>query len=179
LTRARSPKQKNKEGRRAGEWFEKVRVFQRTHGKETVSAAPPFIERARHVGNHAVQQCHVHQWSPQKILRDHFERGQRLHHLATSSTPNDLIELVPRRANVGAKAKMLPFAPCLRRFATPSKTAPLRAEGAPLDEDLRGQPSSSPTQDDGKAPSKSANPTSSSRPEAHVGFGPLLRAPHG
>ena len=32
LTRARSPKQKNKEGRREGERFEKARVFQRTQG---------------------------------------------------------------------------------------------------------------------------------------------------
>jgi hypothetical protein len=32
LTRARSPKQKNKEGRRAGECFEKVRVFRHTQG---------------------------------------------------------------------------------------------------------------------------------------------------
>jgi hypothetical protein len=30
LTRARSPKQKNKEGKRAGEWFQKARAFRRT-----------------------------------------------------------------------------------------------------------------------------------------------------
>jgi hypothetical protein len=36
-----------------------------------------------------------------------------------------------------------------------------------------GRPSSSPLQDEGKALTKSASPTSSSRPEAHVGFGPL------
>jgi hypothetical protein len=41
------------------------------------------------------------------------------------------------------------------------------------DEDWRGCPLSSPLQDEGKASSKSASPTSSSRPEAHVGFGPL------
>jgi hypothetical protein len=38
------------------------------------------------------------------------------------------------------------------------------------DEDRRGRPSSSPLQDEGKALSKSARPTSSSRPEAHVGL---------
>jgi hypothetical protein len=46
----------------------------------------------------------------QKPPRDHFERGQRLHHPAESSAPADLVELVPRRANVGAKANTLPFA---------------------------------------------------------------------
>jgi hypothetical protein len=86
-----------------------------------------FIDRTRRFGKHAVQQCHVHQQSPQKPPWDHFERGQRLHHLATSSTPDDSVELVPRRANVGAKAKTLPFARCLRRLATPTKTAPERS----------------------------------------------------
>jgi hypothetical protein len=47
--------------------------------------------------------------------RNHFERGKRLRHLATSSAPDDLVELVPRRANVGGKAKTPPFARCLRR----------------------------------------------------------------
>jgi hypothetical protein len=58
----------------------------------------------------------------QKPLRDHFERGQRLHHLAASSAPDNLVELVPRRANVGAKANTLPFARCLCRLVTPTKT---------------------------------------------------------
>jgi hypothetical protein len=58
----------------------------------------------------AVQQYCLRQRSHQKPPRNHFERGQRLHHLATSSAPDDLVELVPRRANVGAKAKTLPFA---------------------------------------------------------------------
>jgi hypothetical protein len=44
-----------------------------------------------------------------------FERGQRPHHLATPLAPDDLVELVPRRANVGAKAKTPPFARCLRQ----------------------------------------------------------------
>jgi hypothetical protein len=76
---------------------------------------PPFIHRARRFGKPAVQQYGVNQWSCQKPPRNHFERGQRLRHLATSSAPDDLVELVPRRANVGAKAKTPPFARCLRR----------------------------------------------------------------
>jgi hypothetical protein len=76
---------------------------------------PPFIHRARRFGKPAVQQYGVNQRSCQKPSRNHFERGQRLHHLATSSAPDDLVELVPRRANVGAKAKTPPFARGLRR----------------------------------------------------------------
>jgi hypothetical protein len=97
-------------------------------GKQQPQPRRLFIDRTRRFGKHAVQQCHVHQRSPQKPLRDHFERGQRLHHLATSSAPDDSVELVPRRANVGAKSKTLPFARCLRRLATPKKTVPERAE---------------------------------------------------
>jgi hypothetical protein len=74
---------------------------------------PPFIHRSRRFGKPAIQQCGVNQRSYQKPPRNHFERGQRLHHLATPLTPDDLVELVPRRANVGAKAKTLPFARCL------------------------------------------------------------------
>jgi hypothetical protein len=76
---------------------------------------PPFIHRARRFRKPAVQQYGVNQRSCQKPPRNHFERGQRLHHLATSSAPDDLVELVPRRANVGVKAKTLPFARGLRR----------------------------------------------------------------
>jgi hypothetical protein len=76
---------------------------------------PPFIHRAWRFGKPAVQQYGVNQRSCQKPPRNHFERGQRLHHLATSSAPDDLVELVPRRANVGAKAKTPPFARGLRR----------------------------------------------------------------
>jgi hypothetical protein len=76
---------------------------------------PPFIHRARRFGKPAVQQYGVNQRSCRKPPRNHFERGQRLRHLATSSAPDDLVELVPRRANVGAKAKTPPFARCLRR----------------------------------------------------------------
>jgi hypothetical protein len=76
---------------------------------------PPFIHRARRFGKPAVQQYGVNQRSCQKPPRNHFERGQRLYHLATSSAPDDLVELVPQRANVGAKAKTPPFARCLRR----------------------------------------------------------------
>jgi hypothetical protein len=76
---------------------------------------PPFIHRARRFRKPAVQQYGVNQRSCQKPLRNHFERGQRLHHLATSSAPDDSVELVPRRANVGAKAKTSPSARGLRR----------------------------------------------------------------
>jgi hypothetical protein len=76
---------------------------------------PLFIHRTRHFGKPAVQQYRIRQRSHQKPPRNHFERGQRLHHLATSLAPDDLVELVPRRANVGAKAKTLPFARCLRQ----------------------------------------------------------------
>jgi hypothetical protein len=89
----------------------------------------------------------------QKTPRDHFERGQRLHHLATSSAPDDLVELVPQRENVGAKANTLPFARCLRRRPTPTKTTSTEHARASrrhrLDEDRRGPPSSSPLQDEG------------------------------
>ena len=75
---------------------------------------PRFIHRARRFGKPAVQQYGVNQRSCQKPPRNHFERGQRLRHLATSSAPGDFVELVPRRANVGAKAKTPPFAGGLR-----------------------------------------------------------------
>ena len=74
-----------------------------------------FIHRTRRFGKPAVQQYRVRQRSHQKPSWNHFERGQRLHHLATSSAPDDSVKLVPRRANVGAKAKTPPFARCLRR----------------------------------------------------------------
>jgi hypothetical protein len=75
---------------------------------------PPFIGRARLFGKPAIQQYAVNQRSRQKPPRNHFERGQRLRHLATSSAPGDFVELVPRRENVGAKAKTPPFARGLR-----------------------------------------------------------------
>jgi hypothetical protein len=99
-------------------------------GKKQLRPRRLFIDRTRRFGKHVVQQCHVHQQSPKKPPRDHFERGQRLHHLATSSAPDDLVELVPWRANVGAKEKTLPFARSLRCLATPTKITPERAEGA-------------------------------------------------
>jgi hypothetical protein len=81
---------------------------------------PPFIDRAhsnraRRFGKPAIQQYTVNQRSRQKPSRNHFERGKRLRHLATSSAPGDFVELVPRRANVGAKAKPPPPARSLRR----------------------------------------------------------------
>jgi hypothetical protein len=75
----------------------------------------PFIHKARRFGKPAIQQYDVNRRSCQKPPQNHFERGQRLRHLATSSAPDDLVELVPRRANVGAKAKTPPFARGLRR----------------------------------------------------------------
>jgi hypothetical protein len=81
---------------------------------------PPFIHRVRRFGKPAVQQYGVNQRSCQKPPRNHFEQGQHLHHLATSSAPDDLVELVPRRANVGAKAKTPPFARGLRRVLWPN-----------------------------------------------------------
>jgi hypothetical protein len=78
-----------------------------------------FIHGTRRFGKPAVQQYRVRQRSHQKPPRNHFERGQCLHHLATSSAPDDSVELVPRRANVGAKAKTLPFAPPFVFLAAP------------------------------------------------------------
>jgi hypothetical protein len=105
-------------GQTSSGWFEKeVRVFAE-RGKikfKTRRPPPPFIHRARRFGKPAIQQYSINQRSCQKPPRNHFERGQRLHHLVTSLAPDDLVELVPRRANVGAKAKTPPFARCLRR----------------------------------------------------------------
>jgi hypothetical protein len=105
-------------GQTSSKRFEKaVRVFAE-HGKikfKTRRPLPPFIHRARRFGKPAIEQYGVNQRSCQKPPRNHFERGQLLHHLAMSSAPDDLVELVPRRANVGAKAKTPPFARCLRR----------------------------------------------------------------
>jgi hypothetical protein len=100
-------------GRRADERFQKeARVLRRAEREpDPRRPAPLFIHRTRCFGKPAVQQCRVRQRSHQKPPRNHFERGQRLHHLATSSAPDDLVELLPRRANVGAKAKTLPSAP--------------------------------------------------------------------
>jgi hypothetical protein len=103
-------------GQTSSERFEKaVRVFVE-RGKikfKTRRPPSPFIHRARRFGKPAIQQYGVNQRSCQKPPRNHFERGQRLRHLATSSAPDDLVELVPRRANVGAKTP--PFARGLRR----------------------------------------------------------------
>ena len=97
------------------ERFEKaVRVFAK-RGDKVQNALPPFIHRAWRFGEPAIQQYGVNQRSCQKPPRNHIERGQRLRHLATSSAPDDLVELVPRRANVGEKAETPPFARCLRQ----------------------------------------------------------------
>ena len=88
------------------------------------SSGNPQSNRARRFGKPAIQQYAVNQRSCQKTPRNHFERGQRLRHLATSSAPGDFVELVPWRANVGAKAKMPPFARGLRcsRWSDRDKT---------------------------------------------------------
>jgi hypothetical protein len=141
LTRARSPTSRSKEGRRADEQFQKeARVLWRTErGPNPRRSAPLFIHRMRRFGKPAVQQYRVRQRSRQKPPRNHFERGQRLHHLATSLAPNDLVELVPRRANVGAKEKTLPFAPAFVYLAAPTGS---RTTG-------EVHPSSSTLQDEG------------------------------
>jgi hypothetical protein len=118
FTRASSPTNRSKEGRRASEQFEsEARVFavRRKVNSNPRRPRPLYIHRARRFGKPAIQQCGVNQQSCQKPPRNHFERGQRLHHLATSSAPDNLVELVPRRANVGAKAKTPPFARCPRQ----------------------------------------------------------------
>jgi hypothetical protein len=119
------------EQRRAGEQasgLKKLGFSGARKGEQQPQPRHLFIDRTWRFEKHVVQQCHVHQRSPQKPPRDHFEGRQRLHHLATSSTPDDLVELVPRRANVGAKAKTLHFARHLRRLAIPTKTMPERVE---------------------------------------------------
>jgi hypothetical protein len=126
FTRARSPANKSKEGRRAARRWKRRLGFSRSAESEVQNAPPlpPFIHRAWRFGKPAVQQYGVNQRSCQKPPRNHFERGQRLRHLATSSAPDDLVELVPRRANVGAKAKTPPFARGLRcsRWSNRDKT---------------------------------------------------------
>jgi hypothetical protein len=123
LTRARSPTSRSKEGRRADERFQKeARVLRRTESApEPRCPALLLIHGTRRFGKPAVQQYRVRQRSHQKPSRNHFERGQCLHHLATSSAPDDLVELVPRRANVGAKVKTLPFAPAFVFLAAPTE----------------------------------------------------------
>jgi hypothetical protein len=164
LTRARSPMSRSKEGRRADERFKKeARVLRRAEREpDPRRPAPLFIHRTRHFGKPAVQQYHVRQHSHQKPPQNHFERGQRLHHLAMSSAPDDLVELVPRRANVGAKAKTLPFARCLRQSRC--------TNGG---ETIGGfHPSSTTLQDEGLRRGR-PRPASSSNTKAHVEFGPL------
>jgi hypothetical protein len=51
-----------------------------------------------------------------------YKRQKGVNSVVRSSAPDDLVELVPRRANVGAKANTLPFARCLRRLVTSTKT---------------------------------------------------------
>jgi hypothetical protein len=123
LTRARSPTSRSKEARRADKRFQKkARVLRRAESApEPRRPALLFIHGTRRFGKPVVQQYRVRQRSHQKPPRNHFERGQRLHHLATSSAPDDSVELVPRRANVGPKAKTLPFSPGFVFLAAPTE----------------------------------------------------------
>jgi hypothetical protein len=164
LTRARSPMSRSKEGRRASERFQKeARVLRRAERvPDPRRLAPLFIHRTRCFGKPAVQQYRVRQRSHQKPTRNHFERGRRLHHLATSSAPDDLVELVPRRANVGAKVKTLPFARCLRQSRC--------TNGGEMTGGFH--PSSTTLQDEGLRRGR-PRPASSSNTKAHVEFDPL------
>jgi hypothetical protein len=75
----------------------------------TRAAPPPFIHRTRRFGKPAVQQCRVRQRSHQKPLRNHFERGQRLHHLVTPSAPDDFADLTePTEAKRPAVSTLRP-----------------------------------------------------------------------
>jgi hypothetical protein len=131
---------------------------------------PPFIGGARLFGKPAIQQgvalretsnptVRRQSTVTSKTPRNHFERGQRLRHLATSSAPDDFVELVPRRANVGAKAKTPPFARSLRcsRWSDRDKTGrdTLRLIGT------RRRPATT-----------SSHSAASSSSEAHVRSGP-------
>jgi hypothetical protein len=164
LTRARSPMSRSKEGRRANEWFQKeARVLRRTERVPDPRRPDPlFIHRTRRFGKPAVQQYRVRQRSHQKPPQNHFEQGQRLHHLATSLAPDDLVELVPRRANVGAKAKTLPFVRCLRQSRC--------TNGGETTGEFH--PSSTTLQDEGLQRGR-PRPASSSNTKAHVEFDPL------
>jgi hypothetical protein len=137
FTRARSPANKSKEGRRAARQWKKRLGFSRSaeSGVQNAPTPTPFIHRARRFGKPAVQQYGVNQRSCQKPPRNHFERGQRLRHLATSSALDDFVELVPRRANVGAKAKTPPFASVvgpteIKRAGTPFASYDIRRRPA-------------------------------------------------
>jgi hypothetical protein len=116
FTWASSPTNRSKEGRRASEQFERqARVFAACRNVRAAPAPAPFIYTGRDASgspqSNSAASINDHVKNPP---RNHFERGQRLHHLATPSAPDDLVELVPRRANVGAKARTPPFARCLR-----------------------------------------------------------------
>jgi hypothetical protein len=164
LTRARSPMSRSKEGRRANERFQKeARVLRRAERvPDPRRPTPLFMHRTRRFGKPVVQQYRIRQRSHQKPPRNHFERGQCLHHLAMSLAPDDLVELVPWRANVGAKAKTLPFARCLRQSRC--------TNGG---ETTGGfHPSSTTLQDEGLRRGR-PRPASSSNTKAHVEFGPL------
>jgi hypothetical protein len=163
FTRARSPTSRSKEGRRADERFQKeARVLRRAESApEPRRLALLFIHGTRRFGKTEVQQYRVRQRSHQKPPRNHFERGQRLHHLVTSSAPDDSLELVPRRANVGAKAKTLPSLQPSSFSLRQWKKNNWRGPPFALYTTRRRPTMTSP------------RPTSSLGLKAHVGFGPL------
>jgi hypothetical protein len=76
--------------------------------------SPFYRQKATPLATHSPPVTRPSTVTFQKPPRDHFERGQHLHHLSESLAPADLVELVPRRANVGVKTNTLPFAPRLR-----------------------------------------------------------------
>jgi hypothetical protein len=118
----RGPDFRSARARRTGERFEKVWVSTaQARVRNSPSHTLPFYKQGV-----ALRETHSPTVTRQSTVTfqkppwDHFERGHRLHHLATSSAPDDLVELVPRRANVGAKANTLSFAQSLR--CLPSST---------------------------------------------------------
>jgi hypothetical protein len=85
------------------------------------------------------------------------------------------INLISDKTTIGAKANTLPFARCLRRLVTPTKTTSTEhartSRRRQLDEDWCGPPSSSLLQDEGFVEVYESH-TSSPPREAHAGFGP-------
>jgi hypothetical protein len=107
---------------RASKRFQKEARFLRRAEREPNPRRPtPFYTQDATLWETRSPTVRVRQRSHQKPPRNHFEQGQRLHYLATSSAPDDLVKLVPRRANVGAKTKTLPFAPAFVNLAAPTE----------------------------------------------------------
>jgi hypothetical protein len=163
LTRARSPTSRSKEDRRADEQFQKeARVLRHAESApEPLCPALLFIHGTRRFRKPAVQQYRVRQRSHQKTPRNHFERGQRLHHLATSSAPDDSVKLVPLGQMLGR-----------RRIRYPSLQPSSFSLRLRRKKNRRGPPFALYTTRR-RPTATSPRPTSSLGREAHVGFGPL------